>query len=66
MSIRLELVDKDYVVRAKMDLALNGTGAVFSDFLKNIREELLPGQTARLAIEGSNMKPMTFEISNFE
>ena len=66
MSIKLKLVDNDYVVRAKTDLTLNGTDDLFRDFLKSIREELLPGQTARLAIEGSNMAPMSFEISHFE
>ena len=47
-------------------LDLNGTDDLFRDFLKSISEELVPEQTARLAIEGSGMAPMSFEISSFE
>ena len=64
MSIKLELVDNDYVVSAKTELALNSTEELLRDFLKSINEELLPGGTAHLVIEGSNMKPMSFDISN--
>ena len=66
MSIKLELVDNDYVVRAKTDLTRSGTGELFRKFLKNINEELLPGETAYLAIDGSDMDPVKFEISYSE
>jgi len=65
MSIKLKLVDNDYVVRLKTDLALNGTDDLFRNFIKSISEELVTGETAYLEIEGSNMDPMAFEISNF-
>ncbi len=66
MGIKLELVDNDYVVRAKTDLAMNGTDDLLKEFLKNINDELLPGETAYLNIDGPDMEPVKFEISYSE
>ncbi len=66
MGIKLELVDNDYVVRAKTDISTNGTDDLFRKFLKNINDELLPGETAYLAINAPDMDPIKFEISYFE
>ena len=66
MSIKIELVDNDQGVRAKTDLAVNGNDDPFRKFLRQIKEELVPGQTAYLAIEGFDADPITFEITQFE
>ncbi len=61
----IALIDNDYVVQAKTDLALNGKDDTFRKFLQEIKEELLPGQTAYLEIEDSESDSITFEISRF-
>lgn len=66
MNMKIALIDNDYVVQAKTDLALNGQDETFRNFLQEIKEELFPGQTAYLEIEDSETGPITFEISRFE
>jgi len=66
MNMKISLIDNDYVVQAKTDLALNGKNETFRNFLQEIKEELLPGQTAYLEFENSETDPITFEISWFE
>lgn len=66
MNMKISLIDNDYVVQAKTDLALNGKDERFRNFLQEIKEELLPGQTAYLEFENSETDPITFEISWFE
>ena len=66
MNMRIALIDNDYAVQAKTDLALNGKNETFRNFLQEIKEELLPGQTAYLEFENSETDPITFEISWFE
>jgi len=66
MNMKISLIDNDYVVQAKTDLALNGKDETFRNFLQEIKEELLPGQTAYLEFENSETDPITFEISWFE
>lgn len=63
--MKIALIDNDYVVQAKTDLALNGEDETFRHFFQEIKEELLPGQTAYLEIEDSETDPITFEISRF-
>ena len=65
-NIKIELVDNDHVVRAKTDLGLNGNDDSFGKFVRQIKEELVPGETAFLEIEGSDMAPITLEISHVE
>ena len=65
MNTRIALIDNDYVVQAETDLALNGKNETFRKFFQDIKEELLPGQTAYLEIEDSESDPITFEISRF-
>ena len=65
-NIKIALVDNDYVVRAKTDLGLKGNDTKFRKFFKNISEELIPGKTAYLELEGFETDPITFEISKFE
>jgi hypothetical protein len=66
MNLKIALIDNDHVVRAKTDLSENGQDNLFRRFLRQIKEELLPGQTAYLEIEDSTTDPITFEISQFE
>lgn len=65
-SIKIELVDNDHVVRAKTDLALNGIDDSLGKFVRQIKEELVTGETAFLEIEGSDMEPVTLEICHYE
>jgi len=65
MSIKIALIDNDYVIRAETDLARNGQDDLLRTFLQQIKEELVPGQTAYLEIEDSETDPITFEISQF-
>jgi len=66
MNMKIALIDNDYVVQAKTELALNGQDETFRNFLQEIKEELYPGQTAYLEIEDSETGPITFEISRSE
>lgn len=66
MNLKIALRDTDHVVRAKTDLSENGQDELFRKFLRQIKEELVPGQTAYLEIEDSKTDPITFEISQFE
>lgn len=66
MNMKIALIDNDYVVQAKTELALNGQDETFRNFLQEIKEELFPGQAAFLEIEDSETGPITFEISRFE
>ncbi len=63
MNIKFALIDNDDVVQAKTDFVLEGQDNPFRKFLQEIKEELLPGQTAYLEIEDSDQDPITFEIS---
>jgi len=66
MTMKIALIDNDYVVQAKTDLALNGQDKTFRNFLQEVKEELFPGQTAYLEIEDSETGPITFEISHLD
>jgi len=63
MNTKIALIDNDFVVRAKTDFALSGQKNPFGKFLQQIKEELLPGQTAYLEIEDPTTDSITFEIS---
>ena len=66
MNMKISLIDNDYVVRAKTDLVQNGPDDPFRKFVKQIKEELVTGQTEFLEIEGSEIDPFIFEISQIE
>jgi len=65
MSIKIALIDTDQAIRAEADLSRNGQNDSFGKFLRQIKEELMPGQTAYLEIEDSKADTITFEISQF-
>ena len=62
MNIKISLIDNDYVVRAETDLDQNGNNDLFSRFIRQIKEELVTGQTAYLEIDDTQTEPVTFEI----
>ena len=66
MKVKIEFVDNDQVVRARTDVILRGTDDPVYQFLQQLKEELLPGDTACLEIEGLDSDSLTFEISHLE
>ena len=66
MNLKIALIDNDHVVRAKTDLSENGQDESFRKFLRQVKEELVPGQTGYLEIDDSTTDPITFAISQFE
>ena len=61
MSIRLKLIDTDYVICTGTDLELKGEENKFKKFLKEVNEELVIGNTAYIEIDNTK-----FEISKVE
>jgi len=66
MTLKISLVDNNYIVRAKTDLQTSGEYDRFGKFLKEIDDKLINGETAYLEIEGYERGNITFEISKFE
>ena len=63
-NLKLSLINNDYSIQAHTDLnfsehAMNN----FVDFLNDIKEELVTGQTAYFEIEGAEKEPVIFTIS---
>ena len=65
MTIKLSLVDNDFVVRAKTDLDLRDKEDQFRKFFKDIGDELVTGETAYLEIEGPETGSIKLEVSKF-
>ena len=66
-NIKIELVDMDYVIRAKTDLGwMNNDDNKLKKFLRDVDDELVTGKTAHLEIKGLKKDPVTFEISKVE
>jgi hypothetical protein len=66
MNMKISLIDNDYVVRARTDLAQSGSDDSFRRFIKQIKEELVTGQTAYLEIEDDHVDSVTFTITQAE
>ena len=66
MSIKLSFLNNDHVVRAETDLIADNTEGRLGTFLKQISEEMIPGETAHLEIEGSRLASISFEITKSE
>ena len=66
IDIKIEFIDNDQVVRAQTDVALSGEEDTVFQFLQQLKEELLPGETAFIEIEGLENDSITFEISLVE
>ncbi|MFC1812126.1 hypothetical protein ACFL03_05495 [Thermodesulfobacteriota bacterium] len=65
MSIKIALIDNDQAVRVKVDLSQNGQDDLFGTFLRQIKQEMVAGETAYLEIEDSKTDSITYEISQF-
>ena len=63
-NIRLSLFDNDFQVRAKENIVLLGDDDPLSKFLHEMKEKLLPGETAHLEIEGFEKETVVFDIAN--
>ena len=63
MTLKLSLVDNDYVICAKTDLSATEEDDNLEKFLKEVDEELITGKTAYLEIESTERGSVTFEIS---
>jgi len=63
MNIKISLIDNDYVVQAKTDVSQNEQDDTFRNFIGQIKEELVTGQTAYLEIEDPGNDLITLEIS---
>lgn len=63
-SLKMSLVDNDYVTQAETDLHVNGDIMdAFSVFLSRVKEELVTGKTATLHIKGKEKDSAMFEIT---
>jgi len=65
MDLAIKLYDNDHLLQAKSGLVQKGQENSFRNFFEQIKRELICGQTEFLEVEGSGMKPLTFEISLF-
>jgi len=65
-NIKISLVDNDYVVRAETDIVMKRNSDSFKKFMKEIREGLVPGETAHLEIAGLDRDSFAIEISRCE
>ena len=63
MTITISLIDDDQMVLAKTDFFGGTQGEVFARFLRQVNADLLPGQTARLEIDGIKSEPLCLEIT---
>jgi hypothetical protein len=66
IDLKIEFIDNDQVVRAQTDVTLSGEEDPVFQFLQQLKEELLPGETAFIEIEGLDTDSVTFEISHLE
>jgi hypothetical protein len=63
MTITIALIDDDQMVLAKTDVSGGTHEASFGRFLRKVKTDLLPGQTARLEIDGIKSEPLCLEIT---
>ena len=64
--LKIVLKDNDHVIRATADLGINRNEDTFGIFLREMKSELIIGQTAQLEVDSSEMGNMMFEISRIE
>lgn len=63
MDLVIKLYDNDHLLQARLDLVQKNQVNSLRDFIEQIKGELICGQTEFLEVEGSGMRPLTFEIS---
>ena len=64
--LKIALKDNDHVIRAITDIDENRNQDLVGVFLKDMKRELIIGQTAQLEIDSAELGNMTFEISRIE
>ena len=63
-NLTISLFDSDHVERAQTELDINGNqGSSLAEFVRKLKEELVPGQTGYFEIDGFQKDPLTFEIT---
>ena len=63
-NLRISFFDSDYVEQAQTELDFSGNhGSSLAEFVSQLKQELVPGQTAYFEIEGFQKDPLTFEIT---
>ena len=65
-NVKIRLVDKDYIVKAKTEIGPNSNDGFLAKFFQQINEELIIGETASLEIEEHGIKSCTLEICRQE
>ena len=63
-NLKFSLINNDFAVKAHTDLDFsNDAMKHFADFLNDVKEELVTGQTAYFEIESPGKDPVVFSIS---
>ena len=63
-NLKLSLIDNDYTIQAHTDLSVSDKMMNhFVDFVNNMKEELVTGQTAYFEVESADKDPIVFTIS---
>ena len=65
MTIKLSLIDNDFVVQANTSLDLKDKEDPVRKFFRDMGEELVTGKVAYLEIEGPESETLTLEVSKF-
>ena len=63
MGLAMKLYDNDRLLQAKLDFVQKNQENSLKNFFDQIKRELICGQTEFLEVEGSGIRPLTFEIS---
>ena len=65
-TMKISLVDNDYVTQARTTISMNSKNEPLKKIFHEIKEVLIPGQTAFLEIEGLERDSATYVISVVE
>ncbi len=64
-NIKFSLIDNDFVVQAETEIDVNEKqNKKFIRFLRQLKEELVIGQTAHFEVEGLQGNPVSFTITS--
>ncbi len=63
-NLKISFFDSDHVEQAQAELDFGAQkGSSLAEFVNQLRQELVPGQTAYFEIEGLQKDPLEFEIT---
>ena len=63
-NLTISFFDSDHVEQAQTKLDFSGNqGSSLAAFISQLKQELVPGQTAYFEIEGFQKDPLMFEIT---